>query len=225
MLDRNRQRVKQTKLPPKPAYWWRMKAVQLVAIDLGDWLWPFTLVNLLWFLCSLTLILLPPATAALFDLAFQAYHGQSPTPRAFGMAVRKWVLRAWLWGVVNAIVGVVLAGAFLFYRAQANDFFMAFTALIAALIAAGQYYFWPYLLVQEQPSMLQALRNSTYTALGDPFLLLVNGGLSLIVLVPGVILVAPLLLILPTALAMLSTYSLLVWLHRRGLIPGTERDL
>ncbi|MBZ0294250.1 MAG: DUF624 domain-containing protein, partial [Anaerolineae bacterium] len=122
-----------------------LKPIYLAAVDLYDWLFPFIAINVLWFVCSLTVILLPPASAALFEIAQRAYDNDMPTPRTFFSAMRRWWWRSWLWAGFNLVLVAAVAFSFQFYRTQLpagiGDAAAAFIALIVILLVVGQLFF------------------------------------------------------------------------------------
>lgn len=204
-----------------PDYWWRLHPLRAVTIDLLDWLFMFGAVNMLWFLLSLTVIGLPPATLALYDIAYGAYRGRYPTVRSYLPAVRARLKMGWLWAGVNLLLLAIGWSALQFYGAQGTVLSMFIGGVVffsCILLLFFQFYVLPYLAIQEEESLPQAYRNAIMTALADPYLLLLNAGLSLFILIPSVIVIAPMMLITPALLAMIGTYSLLEWLQKRGVI-------
>jgi uncharacterized membrane protein YesL len=206
-----------------PVRYWRLRPLQFIAIDVNDWLFRWMAVNLLWVLCSLTVILLPPATVALYEMAYQAYRGVPPEARRFPQRVKHWFIKSWQWGGAN-LLG--FAAAFLLARAFfAYEILLAAVAALVALAVIGQFYFWPYVLIQPQPELIRALRNSIFTALGDLMYLTFYIAITVLIAVPAVITIAPLLFIAPAVIVMLSTYSLIGWLQQRGILVDEPRTL
>lgn len=211
------------KRPTLPPQYWRLKPFQLIVIDLLDWLFSWVVINLLWVFLSLTIILFPPATAALFETVHAAYHNQPPNARRFLASVRRWFVKSWLWAATNLLI---FAALFLAARAGfPNEIVLATLGVIAALVLVGQMYFWPYVMLQEQPELLRALRNSVFTVLGDLFYAVMYLALTLFLLVPFVIVIAPFLLIGPVLFAMLHTYGLIVWLQQHKILKDNGREL
>ncbi len=206
-----------------PPHLWRIRPIQLMVIDLGDWLFTFVGINLLWVAACLTVILLPPATAALFVAAHLAYQNQPPSIHQFFASMRRWFLTSWLITLANV---VIIGGLFLLGRlAYANEFVLAGLAVLTAGIVWLQFFFWPFLFLQAQPSLIQAVRNSALAIMSDlPYF---TGYLALfiLILVPSVILIAPALFITPVLLALVNTYSLCVWLQNRGILNTEKRDI
>lgn len=207
-------------LPPQL---WRLRPFQLVVIDLYDWLFPWVIINLLWVLCSLTVVLLPPATGALFQTAQRAYRNQPPDPRRFMQDLRVWFSDGWLWALPNV---ALFGGLFLLGRALAPaEIPLAVLGVVATLSIMLQFFFWPYMMLQEQPALLRAWRNSAFTALGDLLYAGLYLAFSLFVLVTSIVVVAPLVLITPVLLAMTATYGLAAWLEHHKLLDGDPRQL
>jgi uncharacterized membrane protein YesL len=203
--------------------YWRLKPIQLVAIDVLDWLFPFVAVNVVWLLASLTIILLPPATASLFETAYNAHRGRAPEVRRFWAGIRRWFVKSWLWASGNLIV---LALAYLLgANSGGHPIALAMAGVIPALLLIGQFYFWPYVMLQDRPSLRTALRNSVFSALGALPYLISYLALSLFILIPAIVTIAPFLLLAPILIAMLATYSLIGWLTHEGILHEDARDL
>jgi hypothetical protein len=215
-----RVKPKHFELPP---HYWRLKPIQLVVIDLLDWLFPFVAINVVWLLASLTVILLPPATASLFETAYKAHRGYAPDMRSFRSGIRRWFFKSWLWASGNLIV---LALAFLLgANSGGHPIVLAIAGVIPALLLIGQFYFWPYVMLQDHPELLRALRNSIFSALGGLPYLISYLALVLFIVIPAIVTIAPFLLIVPTLIAMLATYSLIGWLAHEGILNEDVRDL
>jgi uncharacterized membrane protein YesL len=205
---------------------WRFRALKRVVLDVSNWLLPLAAINLIWCLLSLTIILLPPATAALFDVADQARQGHGPSVQYYLGSAKRWLVRAWAWGVGCAAAILISGVALSFYGAQhsfAGTLFLFICAAVAAFVAGVQFYFWPYLLVQDAPLMRRALRNAAFTLLADPLQALLYGGLALALLVFGAALIVPMVLISPVVTAFLAVYSLREWLEHHG-VGAAETD-
>lgn len=205
-----------------PAHLWWLKPAQWIVTDMMDWLFPLCAINLLWVLLSLTIILCPPATASLFEAGHRAYHGQVPTVSAFLAGVRRWMIPAWKWAGLNLLL---IAAVTLLIRTLIQSELLA--ALIAGgtgLIVFGQLYFWPYVMLQESSSLWQAARNSAFTILSAPLMTGMNLALTVALIIPGIVTIAPVLLFLPVLLSLLYTYSLIAWLSHHHILPDAARD-
>lgn len=207
-------------LPPR---YWRIKPIQWVVIDLNDWLFRFIAINVLWVLLSMTVILLPPATAALYEAAYQAYRGQPPDARRFFTSMKSWFWRSWAWALAN---GLIVGGLFLLGRASlGSEIVLAILAVILVLLVIGQFYFWAYAVIQESPTISSTLRNSVFTAFGDLLYVTLYLALVLVLLIPSLLLIVPFLLIAPFLFASLSVYSLIGWLQHHQLLKTEAREL
>lgn len=198
------------------------KVTYRVVIDVYNWLLPLVAINILWFLMSLTIILLPPATAALYEIAYQARRGHGPEIHSYLLAVRRWAVRSWLWGLFNLVFCIVTLVAFRFYSTGGTPLVLIFCVAYVFIILLAQYYFWPYAILHESISLLVAARNSLFTLLGDPPLVIFFGLLSTFLLVISTVFVFPLVVITPVTIAFLAVYSLLEWLEGRGLLDKSE---
>jgi hypothetical protein len=193
-----------------------------LVLDLYNWLVPLAAINIIWLFMSVTIILLPPATAALFHVAHLVIRGEGPTVGNFLAGIRKWWLKSWLWGLTLAAYVVISFFALTFYSAMTSPVgivLFAISAVVILVIGLTQFYFWPYLMLQEQPSILLALRNSALTVLGAPLLVLLNVVIALVLLAVGLALLVPFAFFVPVTIAFLSTYTLVNWLKRRDMLP------
>ncbi len=206
-----------------PASLWRLKPIQWLILDLNDWLFPLMAINMLWVLLSITLVLLPPATAALFDLAYESYRGIAPAPRTYLAHMRRRFWKSWAWALANLIVfgALVVLGR----AASGSEIALAVLGIVGALCIMAQFYFWAYVVLQEQPELLRALRNSVFTALGGLFYIALYLAITLAILIPSLILIAPILLITPVLLTMLCLNSLIGWLQHHKILNAEAREL
>src|SRR5688572_19556656 len=83
--------------------------------DVYNWLVPLTAINILWFLMSLTIILLPPATAGLFHVAYLVTRGEGPSVSEYFAGVLRWFWYSWLWGLTVVVFMGVAAFGLTFY--------------------------------------------------------------------------------------------------------------
>ncbi len=124
-----------------------------------------------WFVVSLPIVTLIPATAALFYATNRLAHERPASPSTFFEGLRKWFWRSCLWGGLNLLVIAVLVSNLIFYsRIQAVWTALA-TALVVFLLIVWlllQISMFPLLLEQEQPSLRLAFRNSFVVLLKRP---------------------------------------------------------
>jgi hypothetical protein len=204
---------------------WRFNALRQVAVDVYNWLLPLAAINILWFLLSLTIVLFPPATAALYEIAYLAKKGHGPGVQAFLEAIRRWLLKSWLWAIVSLLLLFVGVLALWFYSSLQHPIGSPLFIVVSALLlfgAAVQFYVWPFLMAQEKAYLRQAVRNAAFTVLADPLLAFIYVSISLALVIVSVLVVAPMALLTPVMVAFLGMYSLLDWLEHHRLIPKRE---
>ena len=200
------------------------KPVYRVTTDIYNWLLPLLVINILWTLLSLTFVLLPPATVALYEIAYLASTGEGPRVARYVIAVRRWVLKSWLWGAVLTFVLVASFIAVNLYASLESALGLMLTVITMVIIVFGwmiQFYFWPYVVLQTKVDFRQAAHNATFTILGDPLWAFFNAGLALVVLIVGIIFIAPLIFIVPVFMAFLGVYSLRAWLLHHDLLDAS----
>lgn len=202
-----------------PQSGWRVIAIERALNDMYSALVALVVINVCWLLLSLTIILMPPATAGLYAVAVQARRGQGPYLRDYLAAVRRYLLPGWAWGVVTLALAFVCGYAIAFYSSVQAWWGSALLTVSVALTLVAclvQFYVWPYMVLQEQPRLLLAARNALFTLLGDPWHVLFNVAIALFITIPGMLLIAPFILIVPVCVAYLGTYSLYGWLAHHG---------
>jgi len=91
---------------------------RIVKVSVGrfyDYLGKSVWMNLLWFFLSLTVVLFPPATAALFRCAGELVRFEEPDAGRFLAALRRFFARAWALFLCQALVGLGLVLAIRIY--------------------------------------------------------------------------------------------------------------
>ncbi len=162
--------------------------------------------NLLWVGLSLTVVLFPPATAGLYAVTNSIAHGKGQQWNVFLTNARRYGWISVRWALLNAVVIIIFAVNVTFYGTVEG----LLSAIIQiALVTGGvlwlamQFYFWPFMLEQEQKSVRVALKNALFLTLADPVY-------SAVMLSTAALLVAlSVVLVLPVAVATLSFISLL----------------
>lgn len=118
---------------------------------------PLVILNVLWFIVSIPLVTLIPATGALFYSTNLMAHGKSAGWREFFAGFRICFWRSWIWGVINLFIVLGLSLNYLFYPVNWLHVLVIVVAILWLMI---QIYHFPLLLEQEQPSIGLGLRNS-----------------------------------------------------------------
>jgi hypothetical protein len=134
--------------------------------DVWQELWTILIIQLLFLFGQVLIIFGPPVTVALFYYGNRIAHDELATERDFLKAVRKYWKPAWRWGGMNLLVIGLLAGDYYLTGKWVSVPNLVFflQGLYAALLIFWlllQLFALPFLFEQEQPSVMQALRNST----------------------------------------------------------------
>ena len=207
---------------------WLSRSLLRVIADIYNWLLPLVAINILWFVLSLTIVLFPPATAALYEIAFQANRGREPYVRDYLNATRKWLLKSWIWATITLLFLSASISGIAFYNSQQSGLgsvFLIVSILLTFFIGLVQFYFWPYMFLQELPQITPAFRNAVLTVLSDPLFALCNLGITVMLLIVSILLIAPIALFTPIAVAFLGIYNLRAWLEHKELLPSNNIEL
>lgn len=202
---------------------WQARPMLLVMMDMRDWLFRYSAINLVWFTLSLTVVLLPPATAALYDVAWHSYHNREPSIGQFlqGMKTYFWLSYAW----ALLMLGVLAIGGSAILYFMENQIFVgiAFSVAGTLLSLAMLFHYLPYLVLEKHP--LRALKLSVFTAIADPLNILIYASFFFVFGIPSLIVIAPIMFILPMVLALIGMYNLLNWLYNYERIGGQARKI
>jgi uncharacterized membrane protein YesL len=197
------------------------------AVDFKDALLLLAGLNILWMLLSLTLVLLPPATATMFEATHELVRGRAPEVREFFDGVRRHFLRAWAWALVNVVAWTVLLANLLFYGAFRDVWAVMLQALFAAFTAfwlVSQFYVWPFVFEQAEMSLRWALRNALLTVFAAPVFSLTLAALGAITLLLSVLLVAPLVLATTAFLCLVANHAVIDRLRAFRKLPAPPAD-
>lgn len=205
---------------------WRepLDAVRVVRRALRDgWdaLFVVGALNLAWLGLSLTVILLPPATVALFESMDELASGRNPGIRDFLAAVRRRFIGAWLWAFW-AIAGLSIASVNVRYWNDTGGslvWLSAAFAVLGVLFAVSLLYVWPFVFRQSDGGLARAIRNSILAVLAAPVF-----AISLaVVLVPVVaisaVLIMPLAVFLSALVGLIATHAVTDRLRAFGKLP------
>ncbi len=198
------------------------------AVDLKDALFLLAGLNILWTLLSLTVVLLPPATAAMFEATHELVRGRAPEVREYLRAVRRHFARSWAWTLVNVLAWIVLLANLFFYGALRDVWAVVLQALFtgfAAFWLISQFYVWPFLFEQAEMSLRWALRNAIFTVFAAPVFSLTLALLGALMLVVSLLLVAPLVLATTAFLCLIANHAVIDRLrafHKVPAPPGAD---
>jgi uncharacterized membrane protein YesL len=179
-----------------------LPSLRVIGRSFVDW-WDswldMVLVCIVWTLAQVTVILGPPATFGMYYVAYRLLNGESLGVRGLIEGGRKYFGKAWLWGLMNLAVMVVLVINVQFYSNVAAAwglYLLIFILMLGFLWFCTQFYALPYFMEQDGKSLKVALRNGLLTTMAAPFFTLI------LMLVVGVVLVASFTVVLPLFLGL-----------------------
>ncbi len=150
---------------------WRV--VRLTGGDLVEEVFWLILVNILWCILAVLVLPMPFATAGMAWVAATVGEGKVISLRTFIEGGRRLWKPAYLWGLVNLVVGGIVWLNFSFYYNH-PAWWAAIARLLVVAVAlwwvAMQFYTFPFLIVQEKPSLKMAYRNSMILIISQPVL-------------------------------------------------------
>ena len=143
-----------------------LKSIGLAFRDVWQELWTILIVHLIFLFGNLLIVTGPPVTIALFFYGNRIAHGESANERDFLNAIQKYWKPAWRWGFMNLLVIALLIGDYYLTGKLANDsntlhWIRGLYVTLLSVWILLQIFSLPFLFEQEQPSVIQALRNST----------------------------------------------------------------
>jgi uncharacterized membrane protein YesL len=204
-----------------------LRTVRRAIRDGWDALFVVGALNLAWFGLSLTVVLLPPATVALFESMDELASGRTPGLREYFAFVRRRFLRAWAWALW-AIAGVTVASVNVQYWNDTGGslvWLSAASAVIGVLFVVSLLYVWPFVFRQTEGGLARAIRNSILAVLAAPlFALTLAVAIAALVAVSAV-LILPLAVFLTALLGLIATHAVTDRLRAFGkLEPRTAVD-
>lgn len=200
-------------------------ALRVIGETARDWYYSMlglVTINALWFVLSLTIILLPPATAGMYAATNSVAHGTGQRLGDFWEGARRWIWVSLRWALVNIVVAAVLWSNTLFYSSLAESAALFVRVLVGSLALvwlAAQLYVWPFLIEQEDKRLRIALKNALFLTLASPlytFILLVT--LALLTLL-SLATILPLAVFLMSFVALLGNRAVLERLTVYGKLP------
>jgi uncharacterized membrane protein YesL len=155
------------------------KPFEIILIALKDW-WRdwvnMAALNLGWLLCWATIILGPPATFTLYEIAHEFVNGKSFEYRELPRMMRRHFLRSWLWLLLNVCLAFGVYLNLLYYSRLAplwNLLLLLLTLWVALAWIVVQFYALPFLMASQKPQLFLAFRNAFLTMLASPWYSLV----------------------------------------------------
>lgn len=206
---------------------WRepLDAIRVVRRSLGDAWDPLIVVgaiNLIWMGLALTIVLLPAATAALFESMHGLAAGRSPGIRDYLGLVRRRFFGGWVWAAWAAAV-ITIVGANIGFHADpagSPSWLSAVFVVLGALLGVSLLYVWPFVFLQPDASIVRAIRNSLLLVLAAPLFALVLAGLTVLLLAVSAVLVLPLAVAAPSLVCLIASHAVTDRLRAFGRLPA-----
>ena len=198
-----------------------LRVVRRSLRDAWDALVAVAPINRAWVALSLTIVLLPPATAALFESMHELASGRSPGIRDFLGAVRRRFLAGWAWALWAA-AGLTLAAWNVRLYPDPTDlraWVSAVVAVIGILFAVSVLYCWPFVFLDEDGGLRRAIRNSILAVLAGPLFAIVLALLLVLVVAVGAVLIAPLALVVPGLIGLVASHAVTDRLRAWSKLP------
>lgn len=132
---------------------------------------PLVALNFAWFMLSLPLVTLFPATVALFHGMYRIAQGKSADWRSYWEAFRQYFWVSYRWGLLNVLVIAGLLANIWFYGQISNGGLMLPRMIFFGILVFWvtlQFYVVPLLFAQEKTLVGQAVRNSVVILIRRP---------------------------------------------------------
>lgn len=211
---------------------WRepLDAVRVVRMSLRD-AWDALIavapLNLAWLGLSLTVVFLPPATAALFESMHELASGRDPGIRDFFGSVRRRFVDAWLWALW-ASAGLSLVGVNVRLRDDVSEpiaWLSAAFVVLGVLFGMSLLYVWPFVLLQPDGGLIRAIRNSILAVLAAPLFAVTLAVLLVVSVAASAVLILPLAVVTPGLIGLAASHAVTDRLRAFGkLPPRTSHD-
>jgi hypothetical protein len=177
--------------------------------------------NLAWLALSLTVVLLPPATAALFESMDELADGRIPGLREYFGFVRRRFLTAWLWALW-AIAGLSIAWVNVGFWNDAGGslaWLSAVSLVLGVLFAVSLLYVWPFVFRQTEGGLGRAIRNSILTVLAAPIFAVSLALVLIVVVAASAVLILPLAVFTTALIALVGAHAVTNRLRAFGKLP------
>lgn len=205
---------------------WRepLDAVRVVRSALRDgWdaLYVVGALNLAWLGLSLTIILLPPATVALFESMDELAAGRTPGVRDFLGSIRRRFIGAWVWALW-AIAGITVATVNVRYWGASGGslvWISAAFAVLGLLFGMSLLYVWPFVFQQHEGGLVRAIRNSILTVLAAPLFTISLAIVLVLVVAVSAVLILPIAVFLSALIGLIATHAVTDRLRAFGKLP------
>lgn len=205
---------------------WRQPLDALVVVrsalrDAWDGLVAVAPLNIGWLGLALTVILLPPATAALFESMHELAAGRSPGFGDFLRSVRRRFVSAWLWALwASAGFTIVLLNVGSSVDpADPRAWLSAAVVGLGVLFFVSLLYVWPFMFLQADANLARAIVNSILTVLAAPLFAITIAILLALMVAIGAVLIVPLAIVVPGLIALVASHAVTDRLRSFGKLP------
>jgi uncharacterized membrane protein YesL len=158
--------------------------------DVWDDLWTNLVINLIWLCFQLLVITGPPATLGLMNYANRVANEEVAGFDDFWHGMRRYFFSSWRWALINYFILALLVGDYLltgrFRGSSIVQIFQGFYLVVLAVWLLVQLYALPFLIEQNSPDVLQAIRNGAVMLGRNIRFSVVLGFLLIIVLLVGI---------------------------------------
>ncbi|MGV8049211.1 MAG: hypothetical protein AB2L21_02490 [Anaerolineaceae bacterium] len=180
------------------------------------------LVSLAAILLSLTIVLFPAATFGIYQESLDLTHGIRTGIAGFWQGFKKNFGKSLLWGLLNILVAAGIGFCIWFYTNSKFSFaplLVIFLILLAVFWFLWQYFSVTCFFLQTEKSLKLAWKNGLALMLTQPVLCLVSGLLAAILTVLSFRYYIPLLIAIPTLLALLGLMTV-----QQTLLPEAGKE-
>jgi uncharacterized membrane protein YesL len=198
-----------------------LRVVRRSLRDAWDALIAVAPINLAWVALSLTIVLFPPATAALFESMHELASGRSPGIRDFLGSVRRRFVVGWAWALWAA-AGLTLAAVNVRLYPDPADpraWVSAVVAVLGILFAVSVLYCWPFYYLRPDAGLIRAIRNSILAVLAAPLFAIVLAILLALLVAVSAVLIAPLALVVPGLVGLVASHAVTDRLRAWSKLP------
>lgn len=179
--------------------------------------------NLLWIALSLTIVLLPPATVGVFAITNSIARGKGQQWDVFWTNARRYGWISARWALINVAVVAVFVVNMMYYGKLDNTLgvFMSIALIVVGLgWLTLQFYFWPFVIEQEQKSVRIALKNSLFLTLAEPLYTAVMVSTAALAIAISVATVLPLAVFVLSFVSLLANQATIERLTAYGKLSG-----
>ncbi len=201
------------------------KIVKLTALDLWDDILLLVLFNLIWCLTAVLILPIPFFTAGLAWSASIVGDGRVIKFRTFFEGGRRFLKTAYIWGLINLMVWSLLLLNINFYSGVTASWAFYVEIVFVALSVLWlllQMYVFPFLIIQEVPSLKEAYRNSFVLLIMRPALTIVVFVVLVLMVVISYLLVFPLVTFCFAFLALLGNRAVVETIKAERKKDGSQ---